>query len=225
MSGLLSPQPQGLLQPENRQGLLGVSGQAQTYAQKFADALKRLPAQLLSSEYARVFEPQGAAADMSRRAFWQGSVMGVPEDVKKREMDRSINIGVAAMTAPAKKPDYQIAHKPMTEAGGAARLHDLTPAFGDDVYSKNALQYFGSGDPREAGVLRILNQLRGKPDATVTIYRGVPDGVGKINPGDWVTLDPKVAADYGKVVKMEVPASHITSWADSLLEFGYYPPK
>ena len=121
-------------------------------------------------------------------------------------------------------PAYQIDHKPMTIEGGAAPLHDFAPVFGDDIYNdKNALQFFGSGDPREKSVMRILNSVRGKPDATVTIYRGVPDGVSKINPGDWVTLDPKVAADYGNVISMKVPASSITSWPDSLLEFGYYP--
>jgi hypothetical protein len=127
-----------------------------------------------------------------------------------------------AMSANPK--NYQIAHKPMTDAGGAARLHDLVPAFGEDVYGKNALQYFGSGDQRERTVLGILGKVRGKPDELVTVYRGVPNEATGINPGDWVTLLPKVAADYGpKVVSMKVPARDITSWADSLLEFGYYP--
>lgn len=130
------------------------------------------------------------------------------------------------MTPPMKPPAYQIEHRPMTDTGGAARLHDLTPAFGEDVYGKNALQFFGSGDPRERATLGILSRLRGKPDEMVSIFRGVPDNTsGQINPGDWVTLDRNVAADYGKVVEMKVPASHVTSWPDSLLEFGYFPPE
>lgn len=129
------------------------------------------------------------------------------------------------MTPPTKPPTYQIEHRPMTDAGGAARLHDLTPAFGEDVYGKNALQFFGSGDPRERATLSILSRLRGKPDEMVSIFRGVPDNTGaQINPGDWVTLDRNAAADYGNVIEMKVPASHITSWPDSLLEFGYFPP-
>ena len=124
-------------------------------------------------------------------------------------------------------PGYQISHRPMQDAGGAARLHDLTPSFGEDIYTKNALQYFGSGDRREAYVVGLLNKLRGNPDAEVTIYRGVPKDVsGPINNGDWVTLHPGVARDYGeKVLSMKVKASDITSWPDSLLEFGYYPGK
>lgn len=134
---------------------------------------------------------------------------------------------------PASAEEYRIQHRPMNDAGGAARLDDLTTAFGEDVYGENALQYFGSGDAREKNTVRILQSLRGKPDATVTIYRGTVKG-GEIKSGDWVTLDKSVAQDYAdgiledegkqsEVVSMEVPASHITAWADSLLEFGYLP--
>ena len=125
----------------------------------------------------------------------------------------------------ATKPEYGIDHRPMTVEGGASQLHDLTPSFGDDIYGPNALQFFGSGDPREKSVVGLLKKIRGNPDALVTIYRGVPDGAPQtINPGDWITLDKNAASDYGHVVEMKVPASHVTSWADSLLEFGYYPP-
>lgn len=123
--------------------------------------------------------------------------------------------------------DYMMSHRPMADAGGASRLHDLTPAFGEDIYGSNALQYFGSGDKREGEVLRILKSLRGNPDAEVTVYRGVPDDApDTINHGDWVTLSKKVAQDYGpKVVAQKVKARDITSWADSLLEFGFFPEK
>jgi hypothetical protein len=122
--------------------------------------------------------------------------------------------------------DYQINHKPMAADGGAAPLHDLTQSFPADIYgpASKALQYYGSGLPEEAQVLKQIQALKGKPDATVTIYRGVPDGVNKINPGDWVTLHPDVAKEYGNVLSMQVPASHVTAWPDSLLEFGYHPP-
>lgn len=118
---------------------------------------------------------------------------------------------------------YQITHKPMTVEGGAATIDNLIPSFGPDIYGKNALQYFGSGDPREAKILNTLRKIRGNPNATVTIYRGVPENVKTINPGDWVTLSEDVAKDYGNVIKMDVPAKDITGWSDSLMEFGYYP--
>lgn len=120
---------------------------------------------------------------------------------------------------------YGMSHRPIAEAGGASRLFDLTPSFGEDIYTKNALQYFGSGDPRENSVLRIMRSVRNNPDAEVTIYRGVPENAPNvINPGDWVTLDKRVADEYGpKVVEMKVKAKDITSWPDALLEFGYFP--
>lgn len=126
-----------------------------------------------------------------------------------------------------KLPDlaYQIDHKPMTVSGGAATLHDVERVFGPDIWSKNALQYFGSGgfDRQEKAAIELMRKVKGNPDAMVTVYRGVPDGVSKINSGDWVALTPDIAAEYGNVLKMQVPAKHVTSWPDSLVEFGYFP--
>jgi hypothetical protein len=124
---------------------------------------------------------------------------------------------------------YMIDHRPMTVDQGAATADNLADAFGEDIYGNNALQFFGSGDPREAGVVRTLRQIKGNPNAKVKIYRGAPKG-SSINEGDWVTLSRKVAEDYadlvdGEVVGIDVPAKDITVWADSLLEQGYYPSK
>lgn len=155
-----------------------------------------------------------------------------PEEFHQQHGMKVQGVAVAGQRyAQAMDLPYQINHKPMTSEGGASTLDDLTQAFGEDIYGKDALQYFGSGDAREQAVVKILKSLRGKPDAEVTIYRGVPDGVGKINPGDWVTLSKEAAEDYasqhkgGRIVSMKVPAHHVTGWADSLLEFGYYPAK
>ena len=65
---------------------------------------------------------------------------------------------------------------------------------------------------------------------TITIYRGVPADVDQaINPGDYITTNPQLAADYagtGNVIQEEVPAAHIL---DDLEEPGgeeyiYRPP-
>jgi hypothetical protein len=128
--------------------------------------------------------------------------------------------------------DYRMGHRPMTIEGGAARLDNAYEAFGEDIYGPNALRYFGGGDPRESGTVAALKRLRDNPDAEVTIYRGVPsDAKGGITKGDWVTLDRSAAQEYaelkpgrkGKVLAMKVKAKDVTTWPDSLLEFGYYP--
>jgi hypothetical protein len=121
--------------------------------------------------------------------------------------------------------NYMITHRPMTVESGAARLHEASKAFGEEVYGNNALQYFGSGLTGERTSLNILKNVRGNPEAEITIYRGVPKGVKGINEGDWVTLDPKMAAEYGNVVSKKVKVKDITTWPDSLVEFGYYPSK
>lgn len=153
--------------------------------------------------------------------------------LQERVWDRiqsELRAAAAGRTFQQSPADYGGDHRPMTVAQGAATLDSLTDAFGEDIYGPNALQYFGSGDRREAAVLRILRSLRGKPDATVTIYRGAPAGAAGINPGDWVTLSREAAQDYadetegGRVLSMQVPASHVTAWPDALLEQGYYPP-
>jgi hypothetical protein len=168
-----------------------------------------------------------------------GQAMALRDFERARRMGDKLGMGLATLAAVpvvggvskavGKSDDvvkaYGISHRPMTEASGAARLHDAGKAFGEDIFGKNALQYFGSGDPRESAIPKLLSKVRNNPDAEVTIYRGVPEGAGnQINPGDWVTLDESVAKDYGKkVLKQKVKARDVTTWPDSLLEFGYYP--
>lgn len=125
---------------------------------------------------------------------------------------------------PGELPKYQGSHKPMSQKDGAAPIHDMTRVLPDDFYSPKGLSFYGSGDDREKTVFNVLQRVRDKPDAMVTIYRGVPEGVPqKINNGDWVTLSPDYASDYGQVVSMKVPARHLAGNGDSLLEQGYFP--
>lgn len=61
--------------------------------------------------------------------------------------------------------------------------------------------------------LTTLDKTMGvTPEEMVTIYRGVPSGVSKINAGDFVTTNQMLAKDYaggGKVVAQKVPANSI----------------
>ena len=134
----------------------------------------------------------------------------------------------------AKVPNYGMAHRPMTIEQGSAPLHDLSNAFDDTIYGKLAMQNYGTGSPRlDREALKVFQQVKGNPDAQVTIYRAIPKGEKQksLNSGDWVTVSKEYAMEHGdsalggnyKIISQKVPASHITTNADSILEQGYYP--
>ena len=130
--------------------------------------------------------------------------------------------------------DYMGGHRPMTVEQGASTLDDLTPAFGEDIYSPNAVQYFGTGDTKlDKQTVSVLTSLRGKPGADVIVYRAVPKGskVEKLNPGEWVTVNRDYAKLHGEgslggkydIVQQKVKAKDLTTSSDSFHEQGYYP--
>lgn len=125
-----------------------------------------------------------------------------------------------------------IGHRPPDMETGAP-IHDLTAngVFTEDVYSKEALQYYG-GMPSDDKSLKIAKIVKGKPEANVKIYRTVEkNGPDEIMPGDWVAIDPAYAKEHAenaigdgyKLLSKDVPAKHIYGNADSLSEFGYHP--
>lgn len=120
-----------------------------------------------------------------------------------------------------------------------APLHDLTGGgqmYPADVYSPNAVRYYGTGDTKlDKESFALAQRMRNKPDEMVEIYRAVPDKseITAINPGDWVTINPNYAKQHGesnlpegyKILKQKVPAKEIWTNADSIHEFGYWPTK
>lgn len=71
---------------------------------------------------------------------------------------------------------YQGLHSPPGPDSGAP-LHDLTGGgaiYPDDVYSRNQVQYYGTGDPIDYKTFSIINEMKGNPNKTVTMYRAVP---------------------------------------------------
>jgi hypothetical protein len=71
--------------------------------------------------------------------------------------------------------DYKGLHKaPKMEYG--APIWDLTinDVYSDDVYDKNAIQYYGDGDYYDIQMFHIIMQYRNKPNEKIKIYRGIP---------------------------------------------------
>lgn len=133
------------------------------------------------------------------------------------------------------QPDYGMQHRPPSPDGGAP-AHDVTKGgeiYPDDFYSSKGLNYYGTGDTAaDKQSYDILKKLKGKPDATVMIYRAIPksEKADKINSGDWVTLSKIYAENHGehsldgnyKLLSKEVKANEIFTNGDSLNEFGYW---
>jgi hypothetical protein len=139
-----------------------------------------------------------------------------------------------------KQADYRGRHlSPDKESG--APLHEVNSngIYPDDVYSPKGLRYYGTAtsDAMDRKAFELIQSMRGKPDATVTIYRAVPTNIEQsamqINPNDWVTISKDYAKYHGdsvlrgdyKIVSKEVKAKDIYTAGDSWLEWGWSPEK
>ncbi len=108
----------------------------------------------------------------------------------------------------------------------ATDVEEMMPGFYENP------NLYGSGYAQADKESRsAIMAIRGKPNAPVTIYRAVPEGVDKINPGDWVTLSPTYAKEHGRsnvssgfdVLSKVIPAKDLWFDGDSINEFGYDP--
>lgn len=79
-----------------------------------------------------------------------------------------------------KNDDYRGLHRAPDRTNGAP-LHDVTHIYPDDFYSPKAFQYYGvhhSSDPlgsaNDRSVITLVQSLRNKPNAPVTVYRAIP---------------------------------------------------
>lgn len=134
--------------------------------------------------------------------------------------------------------DYRMQHR----APGADEIpiHDLVNEGGElgvpeDVYT-HPHYYSNMNDPGMREAHRVLNQVRGKPDAPVKIYRALPAEHAHegFHPGDWVTTSKDYARQHGKhptdpkhdwpVISATVPAKHLHTAADDFREYGYNGP-
>jgi len=141
-------------------------------------------------------------------------------------------------TSAKEKAGYMGGHEaPMAEDINAP-IWDLTgkytgnKLYPDDIYSSEASRLYSSGMDYDPQAIGVLQSVKNRPNAKVTIYRAVPKDVkGEINPGDWVTLTKEYAKEHGesnlggkfKIVKKDVYARDIFTDANSIQEFGYDP--
>jgi hypothetical protein len=130
--------------------------------------------------------------------------------------------------------------------GRGSPLHDLTDTYPPDIYGPMGANYYGHNNPpstMDKQTVAQVQALRGKPNASVNIYRAVPktitDRQGKrdstyapsITKRDWVTINPDYARMHGestlrgnyKILSKKVKARDLYTMGDSIHEWGYDP--
>lgn len=71
--------------------------------------------------------------------------------------------------------DYRGQHEaPHSSDNYSSPIYDMTNAFGEDIYTSNALRYFGTGDANDRLAINIIQLLRNRPNASLKIYRSIP---------------------------------------------------
>lgn len=132
---------------------------------------------------------------------------------------------------------YRGGHTAPVDPEYNAPLHDLTGTYPEDVYSVNGPRYYGQGDELDEKSFEVIHEVRGNPDAPVTMYRAVPaDAPDEIYPGDWVTTNPDYAVQHAgghmepseyldeqkwKVLEAETNAGRLRTDGNSPHEYGY----
>ena len=126
--------------------------------------------------------------------------------------------------------NYRGTHQP---GAGTSPLHALDGTF-PDVYDRPLDYTHESGSRADNEAVSAVRAVRGKPNATVPIYRAAPAGVTHINPGDWVTTSKTYAQSHARhptdpaqdmpVHSAHVPAAHVRDAQNDILEFGYHGP-
>ena len=127
--------------------------------------------------------------------------------------------------------EYMMKHRPWPDEELSAGLHDLDNVF-PGIYGRHASDYKTfADDPRiDAQSLKVINAVRGNPEAMVDIYRAVPKGVRDFNTGDWVSISKNYAKRHGEsalngdydLIKAKARAADISEPGDSIAEQGYW---
>ena len=131
-----------------------------------------------------------------------------------------------------KAKSYKMDHKAPTKEDGVS-ADDITEMFSKDIYTKDAERLFGHGASKmDKESISLINKVRNKPHAEVTIYRAVPKELNvNINPDDWITTSKEYAKVHGesalkgnyKILEMKVKAKDLYTDGNSIHEWGWSP--
>jgi hypothetical protein len=69
--------------------------------------------------------------------------------------------------------EYKGEHSAPNRSNGAP-MNDLTGIYDNEIYTSNAVRYYGDGSPFDAASISMIWAAKGKPNLAVKVYRAVP---------------------------------------------------
>ncbi len=154
--------------------------------------------------------------------------------VEKGDMETAQRLIDEAAAKAGYTADYEwrINHKaPNSQSDSASSLDKIQDVYGNDIYSPQAVYYYGEGREYDQKAITVIKKARNNPNAKIKIYRAVPTNVKdtRIRNGDWVAVTREYADEHGyrwidgnyRVIENTVPAKHLFNNGDSIQEFGY----
>jgi hypothetical protein len=152
-------------------------------------------------------------------------------DQPRDEQGRFGSGGASTETDTSYRDQHQAPERSDDFGSPATNIEEMMPNF----YERPELYVHGSGEFLQASQesAEVVMNIRDNPDAPVTIYRAVPQGVTEINAGDWVSLSPTYAAIHnesrfngeGHVITQQITANDLWFDGNDINEFGYDPVK
>lgn len=113
----------------------------------------------------------------SARTYWSSlgfspsNIRGLPD--QSMSIDREAVQELASRLSSGGDADYRGDHTAPGRDSGAP-LHDMSVLYPEDIYGPNAIQFYGTGDALDDRALALIRSMKGRPNATIRIYRAVP---------------------------------------------------
>ncbi|MBS1382602.1 MAG: hypothetical protein HPZ89_10240, partial [Oscillospiraceae bacterium] len=180
---------------------------------------------LLTEDGRKYFRP------LTGDAEYRGAVESGDAETARRLLEEK-----AAQKGYTAGAEWRMSHRAPGNDGFSQSIDDVREMFGgEQIYSRRAEQLYGEGRDYDWKAIRVIQQMRGKPDADVTVYRAVPKSVkdSRLRKGDWVTTVREYAQEHGgrefsenggyRVIAETVKARDLYTDGNSIFEWGYDP--